>query len=396
MEKYHLMEAINKNFKKAKDLKQFLYDNPELPGLEVKASRIIVEALKDSKFEVQYPFMEQELGYDTAFRATFKNGDGPTVAFLVEYDALPVLGHGCGHNYHGPLSVLAAMAMKELANDFSGTIEVIGTPAEEAAGAKAPMAQVGVFDHVDLACMLHTWSGKNSLAQMDVLALKCYIFDFYGQKSHAAASPWEGRSALAASRKFLDLIDARRECFTPDIRCNGIFIEGGESPSIIPEHASVRLEIRSDSIAKLDKLNEAIIKCAHGASMALDCTFEAKIAFDDFADMVRVAPLEKELEKNMSNFGFSMGEIQSATCSSDVGNVSYRCPSIQGLISITDEFTPLHTVELREATMTSEADERMKNGAAALITLAMRVMQDENFRKEVKNAFNLSLRDKQR
>jgi metal-dependent amidase/aminoacylase/carboxypeptidase family protein len=231
--------------------------------------------------------------------------------------------------------------MKDLHNDFSGTIEVIGTPAEEEAGAKAPMARAEIFDHLDLACMVHTWSGKESMAQMDVLALKCSIFDFYGQKTHAAASPWEGRSALAAARKCLDLIDARRECFTPDLRCNGVFM-------------------------------------------------------DDFADMVRIPSLEDELAKDLTEYGFTMGKIRGATGSSDVGNVSYHCPAIQGLLAITDKDIPLHTVELREATMTEQANDRMQKGAAALVTLAMRIMKDADFRKEVKAGFRAALKEKQK
>jgi amidohydrolase len=394
--KQNTLRAVKNNFPIAKKLKQLLYDNPELPCQEKIASKAIVDILKEAKFNVEYPFMEKELGYDTAFRATFRNGNGPTVAFLTEYDALPLVGHGCGHNYHGPLSILAALAMKDLHNDFSGTIEVIGTPAEEEAGAKAPMARAEIFDHLDLACMVHTWSGKESMAQMDVLALKCSIFDFYGQKTHAAASPWEGRSALAAARKCLDLIDARRECFTPDLRCNGVFMDGGNLPSIIPEHASVKIEYRSDSLAKLNKLHEAVLKCAKGASIALDCTFKVKPAFDDFADMVRIPSLEDELAKDLTEYGFTMGKIRGATGSSDVGNVSYHCPAIQGLLAITDKDIPLHTVELREATMTEQANDRMQKGAAALVTLAMRIMKDADFRKEVKAGFRAALKEKQK
>lgn len=394
VEKQNILKAVKNNFKTAKDLKQYLYDNPELPCKEKKASKAIADVLREANFYVEYPFMEKELGYGTAFRATFKNGKGPTVGFLTEYDALPILGHGCGHNLHGPLSVLAALAMKDLCKDFSGTIEVIGTPAEEEAGAKAPMATAGIFDHLDLACMVHTWSGKESMAQMDVLALKCSNFDFYGQKTHAAASPWEGRSALAAARKCLDLIDARRECFTPDLRCNGIFIDGGELPNIIPEHAALRIEYRSDSLAKLNKLHEAVLKCAKGACLALDCTFKVKPTFDDFADMVRVAPLEEEMARDMTDYGFTMGKIRGATGSSDVGNVSYHCPAIQGLLSITDKNLPLHTVDLREATMTKGAEDKMQNGAAALVALAMRVMNDGDFHKDVKAGFKAALKNK--
>lgn len=389
MEKIHdiMLKSVQKNLDTAIALKQYLYDHPELPCQEIQSSKEIVQTLQVAGYEVEYPFMEDILGYSTAFRAVLRNGDGPGVAIMVEYDALPELGHGCGHNFHGALCVLSALALSELREHFSGTLYVIGTPAEEAEGAKVPMADAGVFDNMSLACMMHTWGASRSQANMDVLALQCYIIEFFGQQAHAAASPWQGRSALAAARKFLDLIDARRECFTPDMRCNAIITDGGKSPNIIPEYASVRLEYRTDSHAKLKQMDESVKKCAQGAALALDCTVTFKSAFDAFADMVRNTSLENEMAKIMSDYGFEVEDIQPPAGSSDVGNVSYRCPTIQTLISVTDANYPLHTVALRECTMHPEAHLRMQNGAAALASLVLRVFTDQSFREGVESDF---------
>lgn len=387
MENSVVLSAVKEHMKTAVSLKKFLYDHPEIAKKEFLSSKEISNILKQAGYTVEYPFMEDVLGYPTAFCATLKNGDGPSVAIMTEYDALPKLGHGCGHNFHGALAVLSALALTELQNSFSGNIYVIGTPAEEEAGAKVPMAAAGIFDDMSLACMMHSLGNAESTADMDVLALKCYVIEFFGQKTHAAANPWDGHSALAAARKFLDLIDARRECFTPDIRCNAIITDGGNSPNILPDHAEVRLEFRTDSRVKLQEMDQTIKKCADGAALALDCKVTFHKGFDDFDDMVRNSVLEKEMERIMSEYGFKMGAVQSPTGSSDVGNVSYHCPTIQSLISITDNGYPLHSESLREATMSPVANERLQNGAASLVSIILKILTDETFREEVKNEF---------
>ncbi|WP_337603547.1 M20/M25/M40 family metallo-hydrolase, partial [Acidaminococcus timonensis] len=210
-----ILQAIQEELPEASRLVRYLYDHPETAYKEVLSSRAIVDDLRKAGYEVEYPFMEKKLGYGTAFRATLHNGEGPSAAILVEYDALPQLGHGCGHNLHGPLSVLAALALAKRKDLFSGTLEVIGTPAEEEEGAKLHMAPAGIFDNLSLAIMMHSGSGHCSQTNMDATALRCYIVEFFGKSAHAAGSPWLGHNALTAARKFMDLLDARRDGFHP-------------------------------------------------------------------------------------------------------------------------------------------------------------------------------------
>ena len=148
-------KVIGTHFKKAAELSCYLREHPELPDQEFESSRKMVEILKEAGFEVTYPFA----GYETAFHALFDNGDGPEVAILAEYDALPEIGHGCGHNLHGSLSVLTGLALKDLKEFYRGKVHVIGTPAEEENGAKIGMAAQGIFDNMSLAMMMHSWSG---------------------------------------------------------------------------------------------------------------------------------------------------------------------------------------------------------------------------------------------
>lgn len=389
-----IQSAVEADAEAAGRLSRQLFDYAELPYYELRSSAAMAELLERAGFTVEYPFFQEQLGYGSAFRATLKNGEGPRVAFLAEYDALPELGHGCGHNLHGSLSVLAGLAMARLTNRFSGTVQVIGTPAEEENGAKIPMADGGVFDDLDLAVMMHSWSGGVSHPNMDVLSLRCYVAEFHGREAHAVAGPWAGASALAAARKFLDLVDARRESFTRDVRFNAVLLEGGSFPNTIPGYAKIRLEFRTDSRGKLAETDRIVRRCAEGAALAMDCTVDFTPGLLDFDDMVRVKTLETEAARLLAENGERVGAVLPASGSSDLGNVSYRCPSLQPLISITDEALALHTEGLRDATLLPAAHRAMERGARTLAGLALRVLGDGAFRAAVREDFQQSLREK--
>lgn len=376
-------KAIEKNHEKAIELSDDLKENPEISHEEFATSKKIVKILKNGGYEMEYPYA----GYDTAFRGVLKNGEGPSIAILVEYDALPEIGHGCGHNLHGSLAVLAALAMAELQDEFKGTVYVIGTPGEECDGAKIGMANDGIFDDMSLAIMIHSWSGGENIPNMDLFSLRGYKVGFHGQTAHAVASPWEGRSALAAARKFLDLIDARRECFTPDIHVNSIISDGGKATNIIPEYAEVLVEFRTDSMGKLEKVDDMVTKCMNGAALALDCEVTRESMLSDFADMVRVGVLEDEVEDIFKSLGMEITPVQNANGSSDMGNVSYRCPSIQPLLSIADEKYPLHTREMAEATTKKQGHEAIALGANTIVQVALKVLNDKSYRQKVYDEF---------
>ena len=378
-----LSQAIQRHWHTAVALSDDLYAHPEIAHQEFRSSQKVVEFLRQAGYQVEYPYM----GYPTAFRGVLKNGEGPSAAILVEYDALPGLGHACGHNAHCAMAVLAALAMADLKDRFQGTVYVFGTPAEEEAGAKIGMAANGAFDGMSLATMIHSWSGPASISDMDVLSLRCYLMEFKGTSAHAVAGPWEGHSALAAARKFIDLIDARRECFTPDVHVNSVFKESGLQPSILPDRAVVRIEFRTDSMAKLEQVDEIIEKCAKGAAMALDCTVSFSKGTEDFADMVRVPVLEDAVEDLLHEMGRASEPVRIPNGSSDVGNVSYHCPAIQPLLTIGETFYALHTPEFREETIKEPAHQAIADGAKLLGSLVLRALTDEEFRDAAQKSY---------
>ena len=378
-----LVSAIEKHWQQAVELSDDLYAHPELPDQEFRSSQKVVDMLRAAGYEVEYPYM----GYPTGFRAVLKNGEGPSAALLIEYDALPELGHACGHNAHCAMAVLAALALAEAKDQFQGTVYAFGTPAEEENGAKIGMAAKGAFDGLSLATMIHSWSGPASISDMDVLSLRCYLVEFKGVSAHAVAGPWKGHSALAAARKFIDLIDARRECFTPDVHVNSVFKESGLQPSILPDRAVVRIEFRTDSMAKLEQVDEIIEKCAKGAAMALDCTVSFSKGTEDFADMVRVPVLEDAVEDLLHEMGRASESVRIPNGSSDVGNVSYHCPAIQPLLTIGETFYALHTPEFREETIKEPAHQAIADGAKLLGSLVLRALTDEEFRDAAQKSY---------
>ena len=385
-----LIRAVEKYHGTAVALSDDLYAHPELPLQEHRSSRKIVDILRDAGYAVEYPY----LGYETGFRAVLDNGDGPSAAILVEYDALPGLGHACGHNVHGSMSVLAALAMTELKDKFQGKVVVFGTPAEEEAGAKVVMARKGAFDDMCQAVMIHSWSGPSCTADMDLLSLSCYLIEFRGESAHAVAGPWKAHSALAAARKFLDLIDARRECFTPDIHVNAVITDGGKYPNIIPDRAEIRLEFRTDSMGKLKAMDETVRKCAQAAAMALDCEVGFTEGFEGFADMVRVPALEEETVAVLEALGRTCAKVDAPNGSSDIGNTSYHCPTIQALVSICEAPHALHTPEFRDETVRQPAHKAIADGGTLLAELTLRALTDAIFRERVAASYKAQLAKK--
>jgi amidohydrolase len=385
-----IREAVEKHAPAAKALSDDLGDHPEISAREFESSKKIVAVLKKAGYRIEFPYC----GMETAFRAALDRGSGPSVALMVEYDALPVVGHGCGHNLHGALSVLSALALMDLGDLVTGKLYIIGTPDEEVNGGKIAMAEKGVFDGLSLAAMIHSTSRGLCQADMDALSLRSYTMEFFGNSAHAVASPWAGHSALAAARKFLDLIDARRECFTPDIHVNAVITDGGQAVNVIPEHAGVRIEFRTASMAALASVDDMIVKCAKGAALALDCDVKWTRNYDDFADMVRIKTLEDEVESLFTSRGAKMEAISPPIGSTDVGNVSYRCPAVQPLVAISAEDLALHTREFAAATKAPAAFEAMKTGAEILAVLALKVFRDGEFRDKIQKDFKESLEKK--
>lgn len=386
MNKELLLEKLDREIEKCWPaliaLSDDLAANPEVSGKEFSSSRKIVAILKNAGFTVEYPYLD----IPTAFRARTGNRDkGGRVALMVEYDALPEIGHGCGHNLHGAMSVLAGITLFPLMREFDGELMVVGTPAEEMSGAKVSMADKGVFDGVDLAMMIHCECGRTSVKYIS-LAMDAIEFTFTG---HAAHSPWEGRNALNGLQLFFHSLDMLRQHIRPDARIHGIYHEGGTAVNVIPERAVGRFYFRAARRSYLDKIMSLVWNCATGCALATDTEVVWKPFEASFKDMLPNKEAEGLLRGILADdFGIFPDENEEFHGSSDMGDVSYRCPALQIKLDVSNgrKIRP-HSRDFAEATATDAAHQALKLGAKILGRSALAVYRDEKMRESLNREF---------
>lgn len=333
-----------------------IHANPELGMQEYKACALQCDLLKKYGFEIEEKFC----GMDTAYKACYKGAKpGPKIAMLAEYDALPGIGHACGHNLIATVAVGAGIAMREFADELGGEIYVIGTPAEESVGGKVKIADTGGFDDMDVAMTSHP--GSLDGESMNTLALHSVFFDFYGKTAHAAGMPYEGINALDAIISLFNMINALRQQTQDDARIHGIITKGGEAPNVIPDHTQAFFFVRAAKIDYLEQLFEKVCDCARAAALGTGCKVEITLGEGHFCDTNSNKALTALNTKNMESLGVSMipAGDKSMGGSSDAGNASYRCPTIQTIFDVTQHKNiAAHTVEFAEAAKSDYALER--------------------------------------
>lgn len=346
-------------------LSQKIHDNPETAMQEKQAAAWLVEFLKGKGFKVTKGIA----GLPTAFRADYGKGK-PVIAFLAEYDALPKIGHGCGHNLIATGAVAAGTAAKLAADEYGGTITVFGTPAEEVDAGKAIMVEKGVFDKLDAVMITHPGGGNNIITN----ALACQTLDveFFGKAAHAAADPELGINALEAMILSYNAIDALRQHVRESARIHGIIIDGGEAPNIVPAHTAATFIVRARDDAYLDDLKERVIACFAGAAKATGAELKYRWDAVRYASMLNNITLAKLFQDNMQSLGKSvpLGELDKWSGSSDVGNVSQLVPTIHPYIGITPPGVLIHSAEFAKAAATKEALKIILGAAKAMAMTA--------------------------
>lgn len=362
-----------------------IHANPELGMKEYKACALQCELLEKYGFKVQKGYCDIETSYKACYKG---KKTGPKIAMLAEYDALPGIGHGCGHNLIAMVAVGAGIAMREFADELGGEIYVIGTPAEETVGAKKMMADRGGFDDVDVIMMSH--AGYFSGESMNTLAVKGVKFDFYGKTAHASGMPYDGINALDAVINTFNLINALRQQTQEDARIHGVITKGGDAPNIIPDHTQAHFFVRAEKQEYLDKLFEKVLDCARGAALGTGCCLEITETESAFCDTNSNKALTALNTKNMEALGVKMVRATEKPLpgSSDMGNASYRCPAIQTLFDIT-HWQPVaaHTVEFAEAARSEYALEQALICIKGHVMTGIDLMSDPENMKAVNEEF---------
>ncbi|MFY0543799.1 M20 family metallopeptidase [Brevibacillus sp. H7] len=392
-----VLEQMNDIIEKEREalvsISKRIFDNPELGLQERFASTIMCEYLEQNGFSVT----RGAGGLDTAYVAQLERGTGGFhVAFCAEYDALPEIGHACGHNLIGMASVTAGIALGKtlLGEDIPFKVSVIGTPDEEGTGGKIDLINAGVFRDVDICMMFHP--GYETIIHVESLAFHSYEFIFHGKPAHAASEPWEGKNALDGVIQTFNAVNALRQHVKPDVRIHGIIKEGGLATNIVPERAVAEFCIRSEDNTTLEEVVERVLNCARGAAVSTGTDLEIKPIGHFYDAMNSNRALGEVFEESLAETKYSdPTRFQEGKGSIDMGNVSNVVPAIHPVLSLTEQMVPGHTPEFAAMCNTEHAYEVMLLAGKAMALTAYKVIQSPVLQKRIKQEFEESRSTKQ-
>ncbi|MCC6663341.1 MAG: M20 family metallopeptidase [Polyangiaceae bacterium] len=354
-------------------LSRRLHENPELRWEEHRAAAWLAEALE----QLGGVQVERELcGYPTAFRARAGSGQGSRVAILAEYDALPEIGHACGHNLIAGAAVGAFVALARLGPALTGTVEIIGTPGEEGGGGKIRLIERGVFEGVDAAMMFHPFD--RDLLCHPALANKWLEMRFEGKPSHASAAPWDGSSALTACLETFRLVDSQRVHFRDGVRVHGFVTNGGQAVNIIPEHAACEFSVRARAPEELERVRGIVERCARGAALAagVDVSISVRAGYREIINNLTLA---RRFGAALEALGRKPRETDDrvGAGSTDMGDVSQVVPAIHPYLAICDEGESLcHEHRFLECAASERGFDTMRVAAQAMARTTLDLLED--------------------
>jgi len=359
-----------------------IHSNPELAFQEVKAVTWLTGYLKENGFSVDQGIC----GLPTAFKGSYGQGK-PVIAILAEYDALPKLGHACGHNLIATSAVAAGVASKLTMDRFGGSILVIGTPGEELYGGKVIMANRGAFDGLDIAAMVHP-NVKNT-ATTQFLACQTLEVEFFGRAAHAAARPEAGINALEAMLESFAAINSLRQHIKDKARIHGIITDGGEAANIVPAHSAGIFIVRAEDDSYLDELKERVINCFIGAATASGARLEYRWGAVRYAPLRNNLTLARLFRRNLQSLGRKVHLLDPANSfgSSDMGNVSQLVPSIHPSIAIAPAEALIHSPQFASAAVSEAGIRGLLDAAKALAMTVIDLVANPVIVTRVKEEF---------
>jgi len=359
--KASVIGEIDARYQQFGELSQKLHANPELAFQEFKAAAWLAEYLEANGFAVEKGICE----LPTAFRGSYGAGK-PVIAILAEYDALPQLGHACGHNLIATSAVAAGMASKKAVDGLGGSIMVIGTPGEELYGGKVIMAERGAFENVDMAMIVHP--GGGNMVVIHTLACQTLDVEFFGKAAHAAAKPEAGINALEAMLQSFNAINSLRQHIRDTARIHGIITDGGEAANVVPSHTAANFIVRAADDSYLDELKERVINCFAGAARATGAELKCRWGEVRYATMFNNLTLARLFKQNMKSLGrnIPLGDAALKTFSTDVGNVSQLVPTIQPMVAIAPADVLIHSPQFSLAASSEDGLRCLLDAAKAM------------------------------
>ena len=366
-----------------------IHQKPELAFKEYFACETLTNALSEHE-------MNPEVGIftlPTAFEAILNaDSDGPVVAILAEYDALPKIGHSCGHNLIATSALGAALALQKIADQLPGKIRLIGTPAEEKGGGKEIMARAGAFEGVDAAMMIHP-AGVN-IATMPCICVSEVEVIYHGKSSHASSAPHKGINALDGLLLAYQAISNLRQHIRPTERIHGIITRGGDAPNIVPDDTAGEFYVRAANERDLAKLKPRVQACFEAGAKGSGAEVEVKWSNVDYLDLNTNWPLAEEFQQRAETLGREFLPIKglgsAGAGSTDMGNVSYRVPSIHPMLACAPRNVVIHNPEFAKWAGSEMGDNAALDGAKSLAMTAAAFLTNPGLQQESRKAFDVS------
>ena len=380
--KASVIEEIDARCHQLSELSLKIHSHPEPGFQEVKAVRWLTHYLKENGFSIEQGICD----LPTAFRGSYGQGK-PAIAVLAEYDALPNLGHACGHNLIAACAVGAGIASKPAIDQCGGSIHVIGTPAEELYGGKAIMADRGAFNNLDIAMMVHP--GVHDTATTQSLACLALQVEFFGKAAHAAAHPEAGINALEAMLQSFTAINSLRQHIKDKARIHGIITDGGEAANIVPAHSAGTFLVRAEDDTYLDELKQRVINCFTGAATASGARLEYKWGDIRYAPLRNNLSLAQLFSQNMQSLGrkVKLSDPAKAFGSTDMGNVSQLVPSIHPSVAIAPMEVVTHSPQFASAAASEAGIHGLLDAAKALSMTVVDLVANPELVAKVKEEF---------
>lgn len=344
------------------EISRWMYENPETAFEEHESSSRLATYLGSQGFDVTYP------AYDipTAFEATVGT-TGPRVVICAEYDALPGVGHACGHNIIATSSLGAAIALAPAVETLGIRVTVLGTPAEEGGGGKIDLLEAGAFEDAAMSMLVHP--SPMNMADPRLLAAQGVTVHFHGKEAHAAAAPQAGINALDAFVQAYNSVSTMRQQFEPGDRVHGVIDHGGVAPNVIPALTTSRWIVRATTAARFEALKAKVLACFEAAAAATGCTVEMEFEGEPYTDLISDPKLASLFAENSEALGRPMPSYEQlgieTAASSDMGNISHVVPSIHPSVAI-DTTSVNHQPEFAASTITESGNAAIRDGALAM------------------------------
>lgn len=379
--KAEVSKQIDNHRQELIELSLKIHANPEIGFKEEKASGWLADYLAGNGFQVEIGVG----GLATAFKASY-GSDRPVIALIAEYDALPEIGHACGHNIIAASAAGAAVASKSVVDSCGGTVAVFGTPAEELFGGKVIMLKAGVFNGVDVAMIVHP--GLANTVTTEALACIALDIEFFGKAAHAAAYPERGINALEAMILAYNAVNSLRQHIKSKARVHGIITRGGEVANVVPAYSAATFLVRSADNAQLDELKQKVLDCFKGASLATGARLEYRWGEVVYAPMKNNSALGQLFAQNLESLGRAVEPFEPHFGSTDMGNVSQVIPAIHPSVAIASSDVLLHSVDFARLAASETGHMGLIDAAKALAMTAVDLMSDQEALASVQEEFS--------